>query len=82
MWYHKTKLGTFWIVESDANHEYYLGMDEESLGHYKRLEDAIHDIKSQETGNLRWDMAKQPEVPEDIHEWVEGEPDNWEEISH
>ena len=82
MWYHKTKLGTFWIVESERDHEYYLGMDDESLGHYKRLEDAIHDIKAQETGNLRWDMTKQPDVPEDIHEWVEGQPEDWEESAH
>ena len=82
MWYHKTKLGTFWIVESEGDHEYYMGMDDESLGHYKRLEDAIHDIKAQETGHLKWDMLKQPEVPEDIHEWVEGEPENWEKGAH
>lgn len=77
MWYHKTKLGTFWIVESEENHQYYLGMDEDSLGAYKRLEDAIHDIKDQATGSLKWDMARNPTVPEDIHEWVEGEPEDW-----
>lgn len=82
MWHYKTKQGTFWIVESDADHEYYLGMDEESLGHYKRLEDAFHDIRCQETGNIKWDMVKQPDVPDNITEWMEGEPENWEEGMH
>lgn len=77
MWYHKTKLGTFWIIESEENHQYYLGMDEDSLGTYKQLEDAIHDIKDQATGNLKWDMARNPTVPEDIQEWIEGEPEDW-----
>lgn len=82
MWHYKTKIGTFWIVESDEDHEYYLGMDEESLGHYERLDDAIKVIRSQETGNLKWDMVRQPDVPEDIHEWADGEPENWEESAH
>ncbi len=78
MWYHKTKLGTFWIVESEDTHQYYLGMDEDSIGCYKRLEDAIGDIKKQETGNLKWDQSRNIEVPDDVvHEWVEGEPENW-----
>ncbi len=78
MWYHKTKLGTFWIVESEDTHQYYLGMDDDSIGCYKRLEDAIRDIKVQETGNIKWDQSRNIEVPEDVmHEWVEGEPENW-----
>lgn len=79
MWYHKTKLGTFWIVESDENHQYYLGLDEDSLGCYKRIEDAIRDIKEHETGLLKWDESRVI-VPEDVHEWVEGEPENWEKM--
>jgi hypothetical protein len=78
MWYHKTKLGTFWIVESEDTHQYYLGMDEDSIGCYKRLEDAIRDIKEQSTGNLKWDESRNIEVPEDVvHLWEEGEPENW-----
>lgn len=77
MWYHKTKLGTFWIVESEKDHRYYLGMDEDSLGIYDRLDQAIHDIKAQETGCLKWDQARNSDIPEDIREWVEGEPDDW-----
>lgn len=80
MWYHKTKLGTFWIVESDVDHQYYLGMDDDSLGHYQRIEDAIHDIKQQETGNLKWDESRGAEVPDDLTQWVEGEPENWEKF--
>ncbi|MFI4938289.1 MAG: hypothetical protein ACHQJ6_07270 [Candidatus Berkiellales bacterium] len=80
MWYHKTKLGTFWIVESQENHEYYLGMDQESLGHYQRIEDAIHDIKGQSTGCLKWDASRGANVPEDVKEWVEGEPENWNDL--
>ena len=78
MWYHKTKLGTFWIVESEDTHQYYLGMDDDSIGCYKRLEDAIRDIKEQETGHLKWDQSRNIEVPEDVvHLWEEGEPENW-----
>lgn len=77
MWHHKTRLGTFWIVESEENHQYYLGMDDDTLGTYQRLEDAISGIKKQETGNLKWDQARSPAIPEDIHEWDEGEPDEW-----
>lgn len=78
MWYHKTKLGTFWIVESEDTHQYYLGMDDDSIGCYKRLEDAIKDIKEQETGNIKWDQSRSIEIPDDVvHDWVEGEPENW-----
>ena len=80
MWYHKTKIGTFWIVESEENHDYYMGFDEDSLGCYKRIEDAIKDIQSHETGNLRWDESRGAWVPEDVHEWVEGEPENWNDV--
>lgn len=79
MWYHKTKLGTFWIVESDS-HQYYLGLDEDSLGCYQRIEDAIKDIKEQATGNLKWDESRGAWVPEDVYEWVEGEPENWNDV--
>lgn len=77
MWYHKTRLGTFWIVESEENHQYYLGMDDDTLGAYQRLEDAIKGIKNQETGYLKWDQARSPAIPEDIHQWEEGEPESW-----
>ncbi len=77
MWYHKTKLGTFWIVESEESHQYYLGMDSDSLGCYQRIEDAIKDIRNQSTGQLKWDEARAPVVPDDVHEWAEGEPENW-----
>jgi hypothetical protein len=81
MWYHKTKIGTFWIVESEESHQYYLGMDKDSLGCYKRLEDAIHDISHQTTGSLKWDECRNPIVPEDVpHQWIEGEPEDWNKI--
>lgn len=77
MWHHKTKVGTFWIVESDKNHEYTLGFDNETLGCYNQLERVITDIKSHETGNLKWDMSEVTTIPEDMHHWSEGEPENW-----
>lgn len=80
MWHHKTKIGTFWIVESEDHHEYYLGFDEDSLGKYQRIEDAIHDIQAHETGELKWDLSSIANIPERITEWQEGEPDNWDEF--
>lgn len=80
MWHHKTKLGTFWIVESEETHQYYLGMDDESLGCYQRIEDAIHDIQDKSTGNLKWDVSRNVMVPEDVHQWLEGEPENWDKV--
>lgn len=77
MWYHKTKIGTFWIVESEEDHRYYMGLDEESLGAYQRIEDAIQDIREQKTGSLKWDVSKEASIPEDLLEWDEGEPSNW-----
>lgn len=77
MWHHKTKIGTFWIVESEDTHEYYLGFDEESLGKYKRLEDAIKDIRGHETGDMKWDMSNITAIPESIAQWQEGEPEDW-----
>lgn len=78
MWYHKTKLGTFWIVESEDTHQFFLGFDEESLGCYQRIEDAIRDIREQSTGYLKWDESRNITVPDDpVHQWEEGEPENW-----
>ena len=77
MWYHKTKVGTFWIVESDEDHKYYVGLDEDSLGAYEQIEKAIEDIKNQQTGCLKWDVTRGITVPEDLLEWDEGEPGNW-----
>lgn len=78
MWHHKTKIGTFWIIEAEANDAYFLGFDEESLGKYKKIEDAIHDIVEHETGDLKWDLSS-ISVPESIEQWQEGEPENWDE---
>lgn len=80
MWHHKTKLGTFWIIESPENHHYYLGLDEDDLGRYQRIEDAIRDIKQQETGHLKWDQARETSIPEDVQQWESGEPDNWDKF--
>lgn len=80
MWYHKTKIGTFWIVESEADHQYYLGFDEDSLGCYRKLEQAIHDIQAHETGEMKWDMSSITSIPESIKGWDEGEPENWNKI--
>lgn len=80
MWHHKTKIGTFWIVESEDKQEFYLGFNEDSLGKYDKLEDAIADIMAHETGDLKWDMSNITQIPETITDWDEGEPENWEEL--
>lgn len=77
MWYHKTRLGTLWIVESEEDHQYYLGMDEESLGTYKKIEDAMRDIREHETGFLKWDLDSKTQAPDQLEQWQEGEPENW-----
>ena len=80
MWHHKTKVGTFWIVESDEDHEYYLGFDGDSLGHYKRLDEAIKHINEHETGEMKWDMSNLSDLPTDLAAWQEGEPENWDDF--
>ena len=78
MWHVKTKLGTFWIVESDADaQKYYLGCEEEDLGSYDSIKKAVEDVCNHETGNLSWDEQITVKAPEAIEQWEEGPPDGW-----
>jgi hypothetical protein len=55
-----------------------LGCDEEPLGCYTALEDALTDMVNQETGYLKWDEALHIKPPPNIEQWEQGSPENWE----
>ena len=79
MWHLKTKLGTFWILEtSEDNEEYLLGVNDEQLCRYKSTDAAIKDVCEQSTGYLSWDCQSRVRAPTDLSGWHEGVPDNWE----
>ena len=80
MWYLKTKLGLFWIVESDepmASPQYTLGMDDDSLGFYQSVEAAIQDVCDHKTGAIKWDASLRADAPHDVSGWVQGQPESW-----
>ncbi|HET9843552.1 MAG TPA: hypothetical protein VFP93_02720 [Gammaproteobacteria bacterium] len=78
MWHLKTKLGTFWIIESDKEaQKYYLGCEDDKLGEYNSLDKILDDVCNQETGFLKWDEQLKVTAPHDIGEWEEGPPENW-----
>lgn len=79
MWYLKTKLGTLWIVKADEPSvpRYVLGMDDDSLGFYESIDEALDDVVNHSTGALKWDESMRASAPHNIQEWVEGEPENW-----
>lgn len=78
MWHVKTKLGTFWIVESDEQaQKYYLGCEDEDLGSYDSVLNAVQDVCNHETGRLEWDEQISVKVPENIEDWDEGPPEGW-----
>lgn len=82
MWYLKTKLGTFWVLEAKEADEQledniFLGINDEELGLYEDIEDAVRDVHDQATGYLRWDTQSRVNAPSSISQWIEGTPDNW-----
>lgn len=78
MWHYLTKLGTFWIAEGDNKEEkYVLGLNDETLGVYHRVDDVILDIKAHSTGNLEWDSDTRLKIPTDLTMWQQGEPKDW-----
>ncbi len=83
MWHLRTKLGVFWLVEtnsSDAgpqNQKYFLGVDDHELGVYDNASKAAKDVHDQETGFFRWDCQSTVKIPEDISNWSKGEPEEW-----
>lgn len=80
MWHLKTKLGTFWVVETnnETNERYFLGINDQELGAYNDLETAAKDVYEQSTGYLQWDSQAKVKVPESISQWAEGDPETWE----
>jgi hypothetical protein len=79
MWYLKTKLGTFWLVETDSDikDRYFLGINDQELGSYNNADIAVKDVYEQTTGYLKWDCQAKIKVPESISQWNQGEPENW-----
>lgn len=81
MWHLKTRLGTFWVVESESDEthraNYTLGVDDYELGKYDDINKAVRDVYEQETGHYSWDSLSRIRAPKDISEWRGGEPTNW-----
>jgi hypothetical protein len=79
MWHLKTKLGTFWVVETnnESTERYFLGINDQELGAYNDLETAAKDVYEQSTGYLQWDSQAKVKVPESISQWAEGDPETW-----
>lgn len=78
MWHMKTKLGTFWIIQTEEEHpKYFLGMDDNTLRSYDDVEEALQDVCNHTTGELTWDLDTRTKVPSDLKQWLEGEPEIW-----
>lgn len=79
MWHLKTKMGTFWIIESEEpeNRHFFYGLDDDALGSHQQLNEVLDDICTQSTGSLLWDGASNVTAPHDIAQWVDGEPESW-----
>lgn len=79
MWHLKTKLGTFWVVETnnELQHGYFLGVNDQELGVYNEVDQAAKDVYEQTTGYLTWDCQARVKAPNSINQWVEGAPDDW-----
>lgn len=78
MWHLKTRLGTFWIVESDEDaQKYYLGCEDEELGAYASVDRALDDVCNKETGFFKWDEQDKLQAPHEIEQWSEGPPEGW-----
>lgn len=78
MWHLKTRLGVFWVIPvQEAKNKYILGINDEELAFYTDIEQAAQDVHNQATGCLKWDTQSAVKAPEHIHEWIEGEPQEW-----
>ena len=78
MWYLKTKMGTFWVVESeDKTQGCYLGVGNDEIGVYHDPEQAANVVHDQATGYLNWDLMPRVEVPKHIGQWNSGDPSEW-----
>ena len=77
MWHLKTRMGTFWVVETDEPNHYCLGVDNDKLGDYEDAELAAKDVLEQSTGYFEWDCQSRVKVPEDLAHWTKGQPDGW-----
>lgn len=78
MWYLKTKIGTFWVIESqDTAQGCWLGIGDDELGIYQDPEQAANVVHDQATGHLPWDMMTHVNAPKHIAQWKHGEPHEW-----
>lgn len=77
MWHLKTQVGTFWILNNPSSEKFLLGCDDEDLGEYTSLENAVGDLKNQETGFLKWDEQLRVKAPDNIEQWEQGIPEHW-----
>lgn len=79
MWHLKTKLGTFWLVESEGTEskKFLFGVDDHELGTYTDVAAAAKDVYQQATGFLQWDSQSKVRAPTNIEQWNTGLPEGW-----
>lgn len=78
MFYYESSIGTFWIKPQPGSPgRWWLGFDDEALGSYASPNLAAGDVYTHTTGLTEWDRldGKLRNVPDDIREWEQGEPD-------
>ena len=80
MWHLRTKQGTFWVMESPSTSKYILGVNNDELGRYENADAAAKDVSNQSTGFFAWDCQNHVKAPSLVASWIEGEPDNWNEV--
>jgi hypothetical protein len=81
MWYYKTRMGTFWILNkstaSAQKKEYVLGFNDNAIQTYHDYHHAMEAVKNQETGCFSWDISNRVFPPQGIKDWIRGQPNDW-----
>lgn len=81
MFHMKNRIGTFWILEPEASGEkYVLGCNNDTIGEYNSLDEAVLSVVAHDTGYIEWDMAEKVKVPKSLEEWQQGEPEDWQKF--
>ena len=80
MWHLKTRLGTFWVMESEdpkSSDKFLLGIDDDELAEFSSADDAAEHVYAQETGFYKWDCLAKHKAPPSLAQWETGAPEDW-----